>query len=165
MIVAMFQWDAARRSANAAQSSADVAKLIFEVGNRPYVGIDLLGCQKNESTGNLDVQADIKNFGTALAEDCDIGWTIYLNGVERPGTGFPVRPAVLFPGKKLHLLATFFEPHCSAILSGKSTLEIAVHFLYRWNPEKSHAYEDKYRYEHTQWRFITFGPIARDSKP
>lgn len=156
--VAYCQWRAARKS-------AEIAMRVFETANRPYVGVDLLGCQKDELSPCLNVQANIKNFGTAPAENCDIGWKVYINGIEQAGTGFSTHPAVIFPGLTVYLRGIFVEPHCTAIMTGKSTLEIIVHFLYRWQHDKSHIYEEKYRYEHTQRAFITLGVTPRDSKP
>lgn len=156
MAVAVFQWNAARRSAN-------VAEMIFEAGNRPYVGVKSIICIKDSAEKCLRIFAVIKNFGTATAENCDVGWKMYLNGVIVAGTSFPANTTALFPKLSHHLRAILCEPY-SQITSGASILEITVHFPYSWKPKQSHIYEEKYRYEHSENAFMGLGVVTGDSK-
>src|SRR5271157_5451488 len=78
VVVAFFQWIAAR-------NSAETAKRIFEAGNRPYVGVESIVCLKDETKQYLSIFAIIKNFGTATAENCDFGWRLYIDGNLLPG--------------------------------------------------------------------------------
>lgn len=149
VFVALFQWIAAR-------SSAETAKRIFEAGNRPYVGVKSIFCIKDEAKQCLSIFAVIKNFGTSTAENCDFRWSLYVDGVLLAGKAIPANPTFLFPTLKHHLRAVLVEsyPH---VVSGGSILEVVVHFSYKWQPHKSHVYEEKYRYEHTQNAFIGLG--------
>ena len=149
VFVALFQWIAAR-------SSAETAKRIFEAGNRPYVGVESIICVKDEAKQCLSIFAIIKNFGTATAENCDFSWSLYIDGVPIVGREVLANPTFLFPTLAHHLRAVLVESY-PQIVSGNSILEVVVHFSYKWQSHKSHIYEEKYRYEHSQNHFIGLG--------
>ena len=156
VFVALFQWMAAR-------SSAETAKRIFEAGNRPYVGVESIVCVKDEAKQYLNIFAIIRNFGTATAENCDFGWRLYVDGNLLSGTEIPANPTFLFPTLAHHLRAVLYKSY-PRISNGSSILEIVVRFSYKWQPDKSHIYVEKYRYEHSQNAFLGLGVAPRDSQ-
>jgi hypothetical protein len=156
VIVACYQWRAAR-------NSAETTRMIFEAGNRPYVGLESLVCIKNETEQSLSIFAVIKNFGTATAENCEFGWSLYISGSPLSGTGVPANTTSLFPGLAHHLRANIRQSY-SQITSGMSSLEIVVSLSYTWQPQKSHIYKEKYRYEHSQNAFMGLGIIPSNGQ-
>src|ERR1022692_2479639 len=51
------------------RSSVGIARLVFEAANRPYLGLDSWTIRNDPVQKTLDFEANMKNFGTAAAEE------------------------------------------------------------------------------------------------
>lgn len=152
--VAWFQWKAASKS-------AIVAQQVFEAANRPYVGLE--GFKITEPALNsLNIEATIKNFGTASAEAFDCSWDVYIGGILQPAIdlGSPSNTMLLFPGLRSHLKGDLRGTAYTQVIQQHKPLEIIVRVSYNWQPGKTCTYNEKHRYDPTNNAFISLGEVC-----
>jgi hypothetical protein len=157
VIVAFYQWRAAKKS-------AEVALQVFETANRPYVGVFgfAFGLEKLGQTASLRIV--FRNFGTVPAENSSLNWDVYLNGAIQTNTKVPSNPSTIYPQVDQSLSGTF-DPHTFyAIMSGSTTMEIVVHVTYQWHTDRKDEYSERQRYDPAQKAFMNLGIVPRDKE-
>lgn len=130
------------------KDSVEVATHVFEAANRPYVGLDSFSVRNNREKKNIHFIAEVKNFGTAPAEQADIRWEMLFNGVIQPSTGIPANASTLFPSQQPRgMYAGIGTQTYEQIMSRQITLTFILRASYNGPADKSYRYCNKGQYD------------------
>jgi hypothetical protein len=132
--------------------SVEIAQNVFNVTNRPYVGVDKIvhrfvgkgenGQQivsEHPGKGPLGMEfiASFKNFGIVPARNSVIDWTITVGGVEIGGRKIPDKPSTFFPSGVENLKGGIEGTNYTNVMNGTRTLELVLHISYDGPQEHS----------------------------
>ncbi len=153
VLVAFFQWKAAR-------ASARIATQVFESANRPYVGLENFKITQNSQ--QVRVVATFKNFGTAPAEDCTCRWDAFLSGVLQPATNLDTVPnaTTLFPQLVTHLIGDLSRQTYDGIATRKISFEIITTVSYKWGSDRACTNKEKHLYSPENGAFMNLGSVS-----
>jgi|ERR1022692_164024 hypothetical protein len=139
------------------RSSVGIARLVFEAANRPYLGLDSWTIRNDPVQKTLDFEANMKNFGTAAAEEEISEWELRINGEKVPVTEWHQNPSTVFPGHSFQLKAGCIGPAYDNLVSGRSVLEGFIRLRYKGPGNKDYVYCEKFRYHPERESFINLG--------
>jgi hypothetical protein len=155
--------------------SNSIARDTFNAANRPYVGlyglrVDHSGFhadgqlfsvpRRAKDTTQMNVTAEIKNFGQVPALNTNIDWMVYIDGVAVPrdpkiGTGLMTD----FPGQTNLLSGTVGSHDYLSILNGDKVMDIDITVSYDW-PGHHHQECSRSRFLPRLNGFAATGPCS-----
>jgi hypothetical protein len=136
----------------------ELTRDMFEITNRPHVGVETIVCHIEPEDKSIAVIALIRNVGTAPALNFRAEWIPLINSCPQPVVALaPEATGTLLPGAMPVCLdgAEGRSEVVKAILSGASTLEFVIDITYDGVAGKHHHNHQKSRFHHQFRRFIT----------
>jgi hypothetical protein len=146
--------------------SVNIARSMYEAGNRPYLGVEGIGTGRDDSKKFLNFRAAIKNFGSAPAEETDLQWDVLLNGASMGGLSIPAKTSSIMPGNTVFLTGHIGVENFNDVISKRSVLQALVYASYKGPNGKGYAYCERSQYEPDVNSFMNLGscqhPLAKE---
>jgi hypothetical protein len=143
----------------------------FIAANKPSVGVsgfvlvhegvDQSGKRFNsstrtDSTVQLQISVEIKNFGPVAAEDFISQWKVFIDGREETNVTPSTPPRTIFPGQVIVHTGVIGSRDYPDIMSGAKTLELRITVRYG-GANQRYAYCETNQYFHQIGTFVTTG--------
>jgi len=162
---------ATNKLAREAHRSANIAAQVFDVSNRPYVGIETIrpiyiassGAQQPMATRRtakrMDVIVVIKNFGLVAGTEFTARWKVWINGKDSTTPGITDRPSTIFPSGIVTLNGHLGENNYPTVAAGTELLEFDITIQYA-GPSGTYKECYKNQYSPDDAAFINLGPLC-----
>src|SRR5271165_761442 len=139
------------------RSSVGIARQVFEAANRPYLGLDSWTIRNDPSRKTLDFEANIKNFGTAAAEEEITEWELHVNEEKVLQTDYAQNPSTIFPTHSFQLKAGCSGTKYDDLVTGRRVLEGFIRLRYKGPGNKDYVHCEKFRYHPERDSFMNLG--------
>ncbi|MCX8106958.1 MAG: hypothetical protein N3D80_13910 [Ignavibacterium album] len=124
------------------RSSINLTKKIFELTNRPFIGI-----KKSEihfvANGHLNPMFTYFNFGNVPAKEINIGFSVVLDSKKIYNSNFTIDN--IFPQNSI-LWANTLNSDFKGMFTVKNTFDLFMKITYRGVTDEIYSTEECYRY-------------------
>jgi len=122
-----------RRLWEATKRTAEIARLVFEAGERPHVGISSIGVKNNQKDKILSFSVRLQNFGKIPATQMKASWEDFKIGdlpITRENKYPENEGAVVFPGVVKTKSESVKDKAYDAIFQGIAKLQFSILITY-----------------------------------
>jgi hypothetical protein len=151
-------------SAYATWRTAQVTRLIFEISDRPFLGVQGIGFEAVDSD-RPTITVDVRNFAKIPSVDSIVSLKPRVDGklIEAKSDELTIMESgILSPGVPHHYYASLSPELYRAVIAGKSNLMVGVRMLYKGpTHEMSYCYYERAIYDFGSKSFRMAGGTDR----
>jgi len=156
--------------------NTQISKHTYNETVRAYIGLNSLGAyyqsvspdgttkatpSATNDSRELNIQAEIKNFGPVPGTNCTVMWNVFIDGLQINGRDkIPDRPQKLFPGELVFLRRPILEPNYSSIVVKRDKI-LTVEVTIEYDAPKHEKECESLRFEPITSTFMRLGPCGR----
>jgi hypothetical protein len=141
---------------------AKITNRVFVEANQPHVGVyEVVMRSPASNEPGQDVFMQVKNFGTAPAEQFRAKWGMYINEQPAPHLGEHTDAAIIInPGQSVVFRAHIGPPVLADVLSDNSRLSVEIHVAYKSRIGTPYAECSKFVFAPNTRTFASYGPAC-----